>query len=815
MNRKTYTYDDVYRASLEYFNNDELASKVFVDKYALKKQNENGEWVYFEKNPVDMHWRLTKEFHRIESKYKNPMSEQEIFDLFDRFKYVVPQGSPMSVIGNPFVVSSISNCVVLPSPFDSYGGICYTDQQIVQMSKRRCGIGFDISKIRPRGMGVLNSALTTDGVGVFMERFSNSIREVAQSGRRGAQMLTISVHHPEVLNFATIKNNLGKVTGANISIFLTDEFLEAVKSGKKYEQRWPVDSKSPQYSKMIDAKMVWNEIIKNAWKMAEPGLMFIDKIKEYTPPNSYDGWSPISSNPCSEITMNEDTCRLIAINMASFVENPFTKDAKFNFEKWENVVYRSQRLMDDMVDLEIECMEKIIKKIEKDPEPIHIKQIEIDTWNLYLKHAKDGRRTGLGVTGVGDTIAYLNLRYGSAESIELVEKIFKQKKFSEYKSSIDMAEQRGAFGIYDFDKEKSNAFIVQLFKDFPELKEQMRTGGRRNIAISTIAPTGSLSILTQTTNGIEPVFQTSYKRRKKITSNDQDTRVDFTDSLGDKWQEFTVYHHGVKKWMDATGESDISKSPYNNSTSYDLNYKERVLIQAAAQRHIDHSISSTVNLPNNATVEDVATVYTTAWENNLKGVTVYRDGCRDGVLITNESLETKSAAKSGDRNAIKRPTKIPCDIYQITADGEKWTVMVGMVDNKPYEIFCGKPKKVELGKIEKGYIEKEGKGVYSLHIGDDTILKDISDIFNDTQGAITRLISTSLRHGVDIQFIVQQLEKSDGVITSFNKAVSRVLKKYIKDGVKENGAKCPECKGDSLVRQEGCVTCKNCGYSKC
>ncbi len=814
MNTSTiYKYDDVFKASLEYFDNDELAAKVFADKYSLKKMNDEKKWEYYEKTPTDMHWRLASEFYRIESKYKNPMSKQEIFDLFDRFKYVVPQGSPMSVIGNPFVVASISNCVVLPSPLDSYGGICYTDQQIVQMSKRRCGVGFDISNIRPNGSSVKNPALTSSGIASFMERFSNSIREVGQNGRRGAQMLTISVHHPEVLTFATIKNDLTKVTGANISVFLTDEFLNAVKKGEKYEQRWPVNSKKPKYTQMVDAKAVWDTLIANAWKMAEPGLMFIDNIKNYTPPNSYDGWSPISSNPCSEITMNEDTCRLIAINMSSFVDNKFTDNAKFNFDKWREVVSKSQRLMDDMVDLEIECMEKIIEKIKKDPEPLHIKQQEIDTWELYLKHARDGRRTGLGVTGVGDTLAYLNIKYGSEDSIKFVDEVFKAKKGAEYQSSINLAKERGAFGIFDWEKESNNEFIVQLVKDFPELKDELKKFGRRNIAISTIAPTGSLSILTQTTSGIEPVFQLSYRRRKKINANDENTRVDFTSQLGDKSQEFTVYHNGLKLWKEITGQKEIEKSPYFKSTSYDLTYEQRVKLQAAAQKHIDHSISSTVNLPKDCSVEDVANVYRTAWESNCKGITVYREGCRDGVLITEETERTTQQKKQGE--AIKRPDKVPCDIYQITAEGRKWVVMVGLVEGKPYEIFCGKPKKIDIGKVEKGYIEKEGRGKYSLHIGNDIILKDISDTFDDVQGHLTRLISTLLRHEVNIKFIVQQLEKSDGTIISFNKAISRVLKKYIEDGEKENGVKCPECSEETLIRQDGCITCSSCGYSKC
>jgi ribonucleoside-diphosphate reductase alpha chain len=813
------TFDEAKKKSLEFFNGDELAADTFVKKYALKQMVDK-KWKYEELTPSDMHARLAREFYRMESKYSNPMSESEIFDLFKDFKYIVPQGSPMSVIGNPYQVSSISNCVVLPKIWDSYGGICFADQQILQLSKRRCGVGLDISPIRPKGLPTKNSSLTTDGIASYMERYSNSIREVGQSGRRGAMMLTINVHHPEVLTFATIKKDLTKVTGANISIFLTDEFLKAVEKGEKYEQRWPVDAKKPKFSNMVDAREVWNKIIETAHMTAEPGLMFIDSIIKDHPASAYadEGFTPHSSNPCSEISMNADTCRLMAINMSSFVENPFTKEAKFDFDKWSEVVYKAQRLMDDMVDLEIEYMGKIIAKIKSDPEPEHIKAIELRTWEEFLENAGKGRRTGLGVTAIGDAFAYLNVKYGSEESIELMDKIFKAKKLAEYRSSIDLAEQRGNFPMYSYAKEKDNAFIKQLIKDAPEFDSLLKKHGRRNVCISTIAPTGSVSILTQTTSGIEPVFALSYTRKKKITTND-DAKADYVDQLGDKFQIFTVYHHGLEKWMKITGETDIKKSPYYGSTSYDMNYQQRVKLQAAAQKHIDHAISSTVNLPSDATIEDVSKIYTEAWNSGLKGITVYRDGCRDGILVSGEAKDEKDKKdqeeKSGDHKAIIRPSKIPCDVFNIVAEGVRWTVLVGLVDGQPYEIFCGKPKKVELGKTEKGYIEKEAKGVYSLHIGEDTILKDISDIFTDTQGSITRLTSTLLRHGVDLQFIVQQLEKSDGSIVSFNKAVSRVLKKYIKDGVKEKGAKCQECGAESLVRQEGCVTCKNCGWSKC
>ena len=812
------TFDEAKKKAVEFFDGDDLAGDTFTKKYALKKW-EDGGWSYLESTPDDMHKRLATEFARIEKKYPNPMSFDEIFGLLKDFKYIVPQGSPMSVIGNPYQISSISNCVVLPKLWDSYGGIGFADQQILQLSKRRCGVGLDISPIRPKGLPTKNSSLTTDGIASYMDRFSNSIREVGQQGRRGALMITVNVHHPEVLTFATIKANLQRVTGANISVFLTDEFLNAVERDGEYEQRWPVDAAKPKYKKMVKAREVWEKIAEMAWTSAEPGLMFIDSIVRDHPASAYaeEGFLPHSSNPCSEISMNADTCRLITINMSSFVNNIFAKDAVFDFAKWQEIVVKAQRLMDDMVDLEMECMEKIIAKIESDPEPNFIKAIELKTWQDFLGNAKAGRRTGLGVTGVGDTIAYLNMKYGSDESIDFIDTVFKAKKIAEYSSSVKLAEERGAFPIYNFNKEKNNAFIKQLFADAPDLEKFMKKHGRRNICISTIAPTGSVSILTQTTSGIEPAFALTYTRMKKINSNDSSARVDFIDAMGDKFERYSVNTLGVEKWMRATGETDATKSPYYGSTSHDLNYEQRVRIQAAAQKHIDHAISSTVNLPKTATIQDVAQIYTAAWKAGLKGITVYRAGSRNAILETVEEHDAPPAEskETNGSHAAKRPEKIPCDIYQITADAKKWTVMVGLVEGKPYEIFCGQPKKVELGRVEHGYIEKEAKGRYSLHIGTDTILKDISDIFTDTQGSVSRLTSTLLRHGVDIQFVVQQLEKSDGTINSFNKAMARVLKKYIQDGTREQGATCPQCNQESMIRQEGCISCSSCGWTKC
>jgi ribonucleoside-diphosphate reductase alpha chain len=821
--KKEYTYEEVLEASTKYFGGDELAGKVFADKYSVRQILGDNKSIFYEKDPKEMHERLAREFHRIEQKYPNPLSYEEIFALLDGFKYIIPQGSPMSVIGNPYQVSSSSNCVVLPKIYDSYGGIGYADQQLAQLSKRRAGVGIDISPIRPKGTPVLNAALTTDGIGVYMERFSNTIREVGQNGRRGALMQTISVHHPEILNFATIKNDPNKVTGANISIFLTDEFLEAVEKGKTYEQRWPVDSKTPKISQQVDARSVWNKIIHSAWFRAEPGLMFIDRIKEYTPTSSYEGWEPHSTNPCSEIAMNADTCRLTAINMASFVENPFTEDAKFDFKKWEEVVFKTQRIMDDLVDLEIECMERIIAKVNADPEPQHIKQIELDTWQVFLKHAKEGRRTGLGITGLGDTLAYMGIRYGSDESIKFVDKAFKMKKVTEYTSSVQLAKERGAFPLYDFEKEKDNKFIAQLFKDAPDsLEADMKKYGRRNIAISTVAPTGSLSTLTQTTSGVEPAFEVSYIRSKKINPNDQNAKVDYTDAQGDKWQNFSVFHHGFAKWMEVTGLKDPEKSPYHKSLAHQLVYSERVKIQATMQKHIDHAISSTVNLPKDATEEDVSTVYTTAWAAGCKGITVYRDGCRDGVLKTSASANPENDII--ESHAPKRPDVLQCDVHRANVSGKPWYCFVGLLNGKPYEIFAGlekdivPPKSMEHGVIVKRAMKASSK--YDIYFNkdqeDEISFKDITHHFtNEAFSTNARVISMCLRHGIPVQFVVDQLQKDENEeLFSFNKVVARVLKKYIADGT-SSSSKCSSCGKDGMVYQEGCATCKSCGYSKC
>jgi len=1146
----TYTYDQAFNASVEYFKGDELAAKVFVDKYAL--QNNNGE--YLELTPKDMHKRLAKEFARIELNYPNPMSEDEIFNLLDGFKYIVPQGSPMSAIANNYQLQSLSNCFVIQGvhseKLDSYGGIMLADQELAQVFKRRGGCGLDISGIRPKGMLTSNAAKTTDGIGVFMERFSNTCREVAMNGRRGAEMITISVNHPEIETFINIKRDLKKVTGANISIKLNDEFMNAVKKDQEYTLRWPVD-KNPEeakITKIVKAKEIWDQIIDSAWASAEPGLLFWSKVEEDTPADIYseEGYKSISTNPCivgstliavadgrnavsietlakegkdvpvystnlqtgkveikmgrnprktgekSEVwklvlddgsiliatpnhkiltknlqyiklkdltpgtsvfpfysfnsngyrqisntgekmsggarrnrsqcrliyefynqnidttqyaihhkdfnsyndcidnlqimTHNEhqklhsekmigdnnpyhrmsdewkhnfashpgeknpkwinisnndliehgkkifkeqgkltyknwfnyakenglptylgnkarfgsfanfknqvannhkvvsvefygyedvynitvddnhnyhiitsyddnnfitssglcikncgeivlsayDACRLMVLNLLSYVDKPFTSKAKFNFDLFKEHTIKAQRLMDDLIDLEIEKIESIIKKVEEDPEEIEVKAVELNLWKKILKANKGGRRTGLGITALGDTLAALGIVYGSKESIKMTEKIYKHLAIGAHTSSCIMAKERGAFPVFNYNKEKDHKYLNKLLSECgDDVLELWKNYGRRNIALTTTAPTGSVSTLTQTTSGIEPAFLLSYIRRKKINPSDKFARVDFVDHMGDKWQEFTVYHHGVKNWMDITGETDISKSPYAGATSNEIDWVASVDIQAAAQKYIDHSISKTCNLPNSATKELVSDVYMRAWESGCKGFTVYRDGCRTGVLVSEETHNKQNAKDKAGRPqdinyvmAPKRPEVLECEIKKAKIQGESWTFFIGMLNGKPYEVFGGLSKYVDIpNKHKNGQIVKNGKidGIttYNLIVGkDDEEMKinDIASIFeNPNYGSLSRAISLSLRHGVPINFIVEQLQKDKySDITSFSKVMARVLKSYIKDGTTSSEKMCPSCKTEGgLTYQEGCLSCKSCGYSKC
>ena len=763
------------------------------------------------------------------------MSEEEIYELLKDFTRVVPQGSPMSGIGNPHQLQSLSNCFVVEQPHDSYAGILFTDQEQVQIMKRRGGVGFDISNIRPKGQPTSNAARTTDGIGVFMERFSNSCREVAQGGRRGALMLTIDCRHPEIETFIDIKRDLKKVTGANISIRFTDEFMQAVEDGKDFLLRWPVEAhpEEVEICRTVNAKQVWEKFIDAAWSSAEPGALFWDTVVDQGIVDRYRdvGYKTISTNPCGEIPLSPyDSCRLMVINLTSFVRNPFTSNARFDYDDFTSVVGKAQRLMDDLVDLEIECVDRIIEKIENDPQPSSVKMIEKDLWSKIRTAGLNGRRTGLGITGLGDCLAALNVRYGSQLSIEMTEAIYQHLAMGAHRSSCQLAVERGAFPVFDYNKEKDHPYLSRVMNACgTEVLKMWQTTGRRNIALTTTAPVGSVSCLTRTTSGIEPAFLLSYKRRRKITQGDLTSRHDYTDPMGDKWQEYTVYHHWFKKWMDVTGKSDPQESPYWGATANDIDWVKSVDIQAAAQKWIDHSISKTCNLPNSATRETVNDVYLRAWKSGCKGFTVYRDGCRTGVLVQVDEPKKEKRAEEG-RLVPKRSKSLDCDIHRASIrngdTAESWLVLVGLLDDKPYEVFCGIPENIEIPKKYKsGTLVKNGKrdGVttYNLQVpvGDDDnlVFKDIINLFdNPTQGAFTRTISLALRHDVPLHYVVEQLQKDkNSDMFSFARVIARVLKGYIKDGTKSSEKGCPECGNPELVYQEGCLSCKSCGYSKC
>jgi len=824
------TRQTALRETSAYFEGDELAPDVFM-KYALRDADDD----LIETNPDQMHRRLAKEFARIEAKYPNPMSEDEIYELLKDFKDVIPQGSPMSGIGNYYQLQSLSNCFVIEQPQDSYGGILFTDQEQVQIMKRRGGVGFDVSTIRPKGQPTTNAARTTDGIGVFMERFSNSTREVAQGGRRGALMLTIDCRHPEIETFIDIKRDLKKVTGANISIRFTDEFMQAVEGNTGFCLRWPVEAhpEDAEIVKMVDAKQIWDKFVDAAWASAEPGALFWDTIVNQGIVDCYRdvGYKTISTNPCGEIPLSPyDSCRLMVINLTSFVTDPFGDSPTFDFNRFNTVVMKAQRLMDDLVDLEIECVDRILEKIEKDPQPDHVKRIEWDLWHKIRAAGKNGRRTGLGVTGLGDALAAMNIRYGDGCSIDATREIYRALAIGAHRSSLIMAKERGAFPAFDYEKEKDHLYLCRVMSACNGDSYNMwKTTGRRNIALTTTAPVGSVSCLTRTTSGIEPAFLLSYKRRRKITQGDLTSRVDFVDPMGDKWQEYTVYHHWFKKWMDRTGKTDPKESPYWGATANDIDWEKSVDIQAAAQQWIDHSISKTCNLPNSATREIVNDVYMKAWKFGCKGFTVYRDGCRTGVLVQND--EPKKEKKSEDgRLTPRRPKSLHCDIHRANIrngeNTESWMVLIGLNDGKPYEVFCGIPENIEIPKRYKsGSLIKNGKrdGVatynLSVPVGDDEnlVFKDVVNLFdNPTQGAFTRTISLALRHDVPLQYIVEQLQKDkNSDMFSYARVIARVLKGYIKDGTKSSEKGCPECGNSELVYQEGCLSCKACGFSKC
>ena len=824
------TKERAARETNEYFGGDELAPDVFM-KYALRDLS--GELL--ETNPDQMHRRLAREFARIESKYPNPLTEEEIYSLLKDFKDVIPQGSPMSGVGNGHQLQSLSNCFVIEQPHDSYGGILFSDQEQVQIMKRRGGVGFDVSTIRPKGQPTTNAARTTDGIGIFMERFSNSTREVAQGGRRGALMLTIDCRHPEIETFIDIKRDLKKVTGANISIRFTDEFMNAVQDGGDFVLRWPVESSlaDAEITKTVNAKQVWDKFVDAAWTSAEPGALFWDTITTQGIVDCYRdvGYKTISTNPCGEIPLSPyDSCRLMVVNLTSFVLDPFGSNPRFDFDRFNDVVMNAQRLMDDLVDLEVECVDRILLKIDRDPQPDSVKKIERDLWMKIREAGLNGRRTGLGITGLGDALAALNIHYGSDVSISKTEEIYRALAVGAHKSSLELASERGAFPVFDYSKEKDHIYLNKVISACGEDWQNMwKRTGRRNIALTTTAPVGSVSCLTRTTSGIEPAFLLSYKRRRKITQGDLTSRVDYIDPLGDKWQEYTVYHHWFKKWMDVTGKSDPKDSPYWGGTANDIDWVKSVDIQAAAQRWVDHSISKTCNLPNAASKETVNDVYLRAWQSGCKGFTVYRDGCRTGVLVATEEpkKETKS---SDDRSTPKRPKSLSCDIHRANVrdqagESQPWLVLVGLLDGKPYEVFCGIPTSIEIPKKYKsGSLVKNGKrdGVttYNLHVpidDENLVFKDIANLFdNPTQGAFSRTVSLALRHGVPIQYIVEQIQKDkNSDMFSFSKVVSRVLKGYIPDGTKSTGASCAECGSKDLVYQEGCMTCASCGSSKC
>src|SRR6478735_6785407 len=804
-----YTYDEVRSASLEYFKGDNLAAEVFAGKYALRDMQAN----IYELTPADMHRRLAREFARIESRYPNPLSESEIYDLLASWK-VVPQGSPMSAVGNPYQYQSLSNCFVIESPQDSYGGILRADQEQAQIMKRRGG--------------------------VFMERFSNTCREVAQGGRRGALMLTISVHHPEIRTFINIKRDLKKVTGANISIRLSDEFMNAVKNQTKVQLRFPVEKDVEHIIENdVNAVELWNEIIEAAHFAAEPGLLFWDTVSRMGPADAYKdaGYGSTSTNPCGEITLSPyDSCRLLLVNLYAFVKRPFEADASFDYDDFRDTVYKAQKLMDDLVDLELEAVDAIIQKIENDPESDEVKRIELQLWSKIKKAATGGRRTGLGITALGDALAAINVQYGSLTSVSETESIYRTQALAAYRSTVDMARDRSPFPVFSHDTERGHPFIERIMNEDSKLRADYECYGRRNIALTTTAPAGSVSILTQTTSGCEPAFMLFYKRRRKITAADADARVDFTDDMGDKWQEYTIYHHAFKKWMEVTGltENDVTKSPYAGATSNDINWVRKIDVQAAAQRWICHSISNTTNIPNSTSVDVVKQIYMHGWETGCKGVTIYRDGSRAGVLVNETKDKTSEVDKSGqplvisETHAPKRPKELPCDIHRTTVKGETYLVLVGLHNDKPYEIFCGLQEHVEVPKkIKHGTLIKNGKvngiATYNLKIplGDDDelVFKNVVELFdNPIYGALTRTISLTLRHGVPLQYLIEQLRKDKhSDIMSFSACIARVLSKhYIPDGTKVTTEKsCAECGGANLHYVQGCVTCFDCGNSKC
>ena len=840
---KTYSYEEAFQSSLEYFKGDDLAATVWISKYALRDSFGN----IYEANPDMMHWRIASELARIDRKYANPLSEQEMYEVLRDFKYIVPQGSPMAGIGNKFQIVSLSNCFVIghTNPADSYGGILKTDEEQVQLMKRRGGVGHDLSHVRPEGTPVHNSALTSTGVVSFMERFSNSTREVAQGGRRGALMLSISIKHPDAEKFIDAKIDRTKVTGANVSVRITDDFMKAVVNGEKFTQQYPIDSKNPMVVQETDARKLWDKIIHNAWASAEPGILFWDTIIRESIPDSYAdmGFKTVSTNPCGEIPLCPyDSCRLLAINLYSYVTNPFTKEAKFDFELFAKHAAIAQRMMDNIIDLEVEKVDAILDKIDKDPEDFEIKRVERELWEKIRAKSLEGRRTGIGITAEGDMLAALGLRYGSENANDFSTEVHKQLALDVYRSSMELAKQRGPFKVFNAQKEKNNPFLLRIKEANEMLYDDIMRYGRRNIALLTIAPTGSTSLMTQTSSGIEPVFMPVYKRRRKINPNDKDVTSTFVDEVGDHWEEFCVFHHKFMTWMDANGYNSaearhysseqldeiLAKSPYYKASANEIDWLSKVRMQGAVQKWVDHSISVTVNLPEDVTEETVHNIYVEGWRSGCKGVTVYRENSRSGVLVSNK--EDRNKANADAIFSVKRPKMIEADVVRFQNNKEKWIAFVGTIEGRPYEVFTGCvdddvlhiPKGIEKGFIIKNK-EEDGSARYDFQYTDKqgyrATFEGLSRMFNKEFWNYAKLISGILRHGMqieDVVHLVSEMRLDNEAISTWKSGVERALRKYITDGTKaKTGEKCGNCGSDSLTYQEGCLTCSSCGASKC
>ncbi len=840
--KTTYTQEEAFDASLKYFKGDDLAARVWLNKYALK----DSAGTIYEKSPDDMHRRIAREIARIEVKYPNSLSEDFIYDLIKNFKYIIPQGSPMTGIGNPFQIASLSNCFVIGNEgaSDSYGAIMKVDEEQVQLMKRRGGVGHDLSHIRPKGSPVKNSALTSTGLVPFMERYSNTTREVAQDGRRGALMLSVSIAHPDAEDFINAKLEQGKVTGANISVRIDDAFMQAVENNAKYTQQFPVKSLSPKVTKAVDASAIWKKIVHNAWKSAEPGILFWDTIIRESLPDCYAdlGFQTVSTNPCGEIPLCPyDSCRLLAINLFSYVEQPFTKQASFNWALFKEHIAYAQRMMDDIIDLELEKIDTILEKLHQDPESEDIKHREIALWQKIKEKAQLGRRTGIGITAEGDMLAALGLRYGSDEGIKFSVDLHKMVAIEAYRASVQAAKERGAFELFNADREKDNPFMLRLKEADAQLYYEMLEFGRRNIALLTIAPTGTTSLMSQTSSGIEPVFLPVYKRRRKVNPNDKNVRVDFVDEVGDSWEEYVVFHHRFKQWMEINGyntnrnftqeelEELVKKSPYYKATSNDVDYLKKVQMQGAIQKWIDHSISVTINMPNEVTEELVGQCYMEAWKAGCKGVTVYRDGSRSGVLISNDEKKTEDANIGESIFPLQRPITLKADVVRFQNNKEKWIAFIGLLDNRPYEIFTGLsddedgillPRWVNEGFIIKNK-ESDGTSRYDFQYqnqrGYKTTIEGLSYKFNPEYWNYAKLISGTLRHGMPIENVVDLISSLDldEAINTWKNGVARALKRYVPDGTLASKSKCPNCGSTNQQYLEGCLTCKDCGTSRC